>query len=250
MAFSERQFGRTGLTVSPLGLSAGMGSLAAREVERAYDRGIRTFYWGSYRAGRFGAGLREVAKRHRDEVTIIIQSYTRVREQGLARHLLISCHNRLTFPQYAADERYGGIMVRYNAVHPGAESEVFPALAAPRPGVACYTATRWGNLLDPAVLPSDEPPPRASDCYRFVLTHPAADLVMCAPRNGDDLDEALATLERGPMSDDELAWMKRVGAHVKKATAGRRSFNPVEIFDRLGGWLSSGKSAGLNSDLG
>lgn len=105
-----------------------------------------------------------------------------------------------------------------------------------------YTATRWGHLLDPAVLPSDEPAPRASDCYRFVLTHPAVDLAMCAPRDAADLDEALTTIERGPMSEDELAWMKRVGVHVKKATAGRRTFSPVEVLDRIGGWFSTDRS--------
>jgi aryl-alcohol dehydrogenase-like predicted oxidoreductase len=170
-----------------------------------------------------------------------------LRERGLARHLLISCHNRLTFARYASDERYGGIMVRYNAVHPGAETEVFPGLEDPKPGVASYTATRWGHLLDPTALPSDEPAPRASDCYRFVLTNPAVDICMCAPRSESDLDEALTTIERGPMSEDELAWMKRVGAHVKKATAGRRSYHPVELLDRMANWLTPTAKAGLDT---
>lgn len=286
MHFTSRTLGRTGLTVSPLGLASGGGTLPAREVERAFERGIRYFYWGTARSAQFGEGLRTVAQSHRDEIAIVVQTYTRaaslmrpsleralkklgtdhtdllllgwwnqpppqrildaalaLRERGLAKHLLISCHDRHTFATYANDPAYGGIMVRYNAVHPGAETEVFPTLPDPRPGVVSYTATRWGHLLDPTCLPSNEPAPRASDCYRFALSNPTVDVTCCAPRTAEDLDEALTTLERGPMTEDELAWMKRVGVHVKKATAGRRTFSPVETLDRVAGWFSPSPAA-------
>jgi aryl-alcohol dehydrogenase-like predicted oxidoreductase len=290
MPFSPRTLGRTGLTVSPLGLAPGRGTLPAREVERAFERGFRYFYWGTLRAKPFGEGLREVARQHRDEIAIAVQTYTRaaslmrmsveralrklsvdhaellvlswwneppparileaavgLRDRGLIRHLLISCHNRRTFARYADNPDYDALMVRYNAAHPGAETEVFADLPTPRPGIVSYTATRWGHLLDPAALPADEPPPRPSDCYRFVLTQPAVDIAMCAPRDADDLDEALATIERGPMSAEELAWMKRVGAQVKKSASAKRSFHPIEMLDRMNGWLSSGEQTGMNT---
>ena len=41
------------------------------------------------------------------------------------------------------------LMVRYNAAHRGAESEVFAALGANRQAIIAYTATRWGLLLKP-----------------------------------------------------------------------------------------------------
>src|SRR5688572_1706513 len=199
MTFQPRSFGRTGLVVSPLGLATGGGTLPSSEVERAYDHGFRSFYWGSLRSAPFGEGVRRVARSHRDDITVVVQSYTRIaslmrgsleralrqldidhadllllgwwnqppparildaavalRERGLARHLVISCHNRLTFARYLRDPVYDAIMVRYNAVHPGAETEVFPLLGEGRPGVISYTATRWGHLLDPSVLPLDE----------------------------------------------------------------------------------------------
>src|SRR5262245_15642924 len=77
MTFVPRPLGRTGLKVSALGLAPGGGSLGAPEVERAFDLGLNYFYWGSLRASAFGEGLRALAKRKRDEITIVIQSYTR-----------------------------------------------------------------------------------------------------------------------------------------------------------------------------
>jgi aryl-alcohol dehydrogenase-like predicted oxidoreductase len=292
MPFENRTLGRTGLPTSPLGLATGGGALPPREVERAFERGIRCFYFGSLRSASFAEGVRALVPRHREEMIVVVQSYTRaastmkmslqagmkklgvdrvdlfllgwwneppparildaaleLRERGLARHLMISCHNRKTFARYAADPSYGAIMVRYNAVHPGAEDDVFPGLPPQKPGVVSYTALRWGHLLDPKVLPANEPHPRASDCYRFVLTSPSVDLAMCAPRTAEELDEALASLERGPMSAEELAWMKRVGAHVKSATAGQRTFSPVEMLDRVAKWLSPRESAGLDTSV-
>ena len=289
MPFVRRKFGRTGLTVSPLGLATGQGSLPAEGVERAFERGITTFYWGSYRASAFAEGLKKVAQKNRDRIEIVVQSYSRaaclmrgsleralrklgtdstdvlllgwwnrepparildaaleLRQRGLARHLMISCHDRTTFATYAKNPAFGAIMVRYNAAHPGAETEVFPELGDSRPGVAAYTATRWGHLLDPAMVPNDEKKPTSADCYRFALTHPSVDLTMCAPRNMADLDVALTTIEAGPMSEDELAWMKRVGVHVKRAAAGSRTLNPVDALDRAMSYFSKSATSGAD----
>jgi aryl-alcohol dehydrogenase-like predicted oxidoreductase len=167
-------------------------------------------------------------------------------ERGKARHLMISCHNRPVFQALAANPSFGAIMVRYNAAHPGAEREVFPVLGEPAPGVVAYTATRWGTLLDRRLVPAADPVPRASDCYRFALTHPAVDVCLAGPRNSAELDEALAGLDRGPMSEDEIAWMKRVGAEVRaKAT---RSGNPaIRLVDRVLGRTPGGSQAQLGS---
>lgn len=165
----------------------------------------------------------------------ILEAAAREKERGRARHVMVSCHKRQTFRRYVDDPRYAAIMVRYNAAHPGAEREVFPDLAErpaeERPSVVAYTATRWGNLLDRTLLPVNERAPRGADCYRFVLTSPHVDLVLAGPANGAELDEALSALERGPMDDEELAWMKRVGAHVR-AHAPRGGSALVRALDR------------------
>ena len=128
-------------------------------------------------------------------------------------------------------------MVRYNAAHPGAETEVFPKLGLdtdkPSPAVIAYTATRWGDLINPALIPEGEPVPRASDCYRFALSHPSVQVCIAGPKDRSELDEALRALERGPMSADELAWMKRVGASVKQHA--RAHSGAVSLVDRVMG---------------
>lgn len=163
----------------------------------------------------------------------ILDAARALREQGLCKHLMISCHNRLAFERHAQIPGIDAIMVRYNASHPGAEIEVFPKLGAASPAVIAYTATRWGDLINPALTPEGEPTPRASDCYRFALSHPSVQVCMAGPANRAQLDEALAALERGPLSPDEDAWMRRVGAAVKRHA--RAHSGSVAVVDRLMG---------------
>jgi predicted aldo/keto reductase-like oxidoreductase len=77
-----------------------------------------------------------------------------------------------------------------------------------------FTATRWGKLLDPKKMPPGEKPPTAADCYRFVLSHPAVDVCMSGAKTLEQMRQNLAVLDTGPMSEDELARMRRIGDHV------------------------------------
>lgn len=171
----------------------------------------------------------------------IVDAALEIKAAGLARGILISCHRRPSFASFIDDPAYDGIMVRYNAAHPGAESEVFPHLSRRRPGVVAYTATRWRALLNPKYLPSNEPAPRASDCYRFVLTNPNVDVCLTGPSNAAELDEAMAALDRGPLSDDEMAWMRRVGQHVHRTANAQRFMKAVSAAERVldaANWVS------------
>lgn len=149
-----------------------------------------------------------------------IEAFEGLREAGKVRFLALSTHNRpllpsLFEPYRAGRSPYEIFMLRYNAVHRGAEKDVFPFVPdEPRPGMIAYTATRWGDLLDPKKMPAGETPPTASDCYRFALSHPAVDLVLCGPADRAQLLEGLRTLERGPLEADELARMRRIGDHI------------------------------------
>lgn len=251
--------GRTGLRVAPLGVSSSYG-LGEKDVERAFERGLNYFYWGSFRRGTFGRGITNIARRSREDLVIVVQTYTRVGalmgaslemalrrlkveytdvlllgwwnepvperileaaqklvDKGKARHLMVSCHHRPTFRLHAEDPRIGALMVRYNAGHPGAEEDVFPHLPTKRPGIVAYTATRWGSLLRADLVGPDLRTPTASDCYRFALSNPNVDMCLIGPRDGAELDEAMRALERGPLSDEEMAWMRQVGKRARNS---------------------------------
>jgi len=158
----------------------------------------------------------------------ILDAARRLKQQGKAKHLMVSCHHRPSFEAIARTADIDAIMVRYNAAHPGAERDVFPLLDGKDPGVLAFTATRWGSLLDPKLVPPGERVPRASDCYRFALGHPAVHATLAGPKDGAELDEAMAALDRGPMDAEELAWMKRVGAAVRGDAKAHRGMNAID----------------------
>lgn len=249
--------GRTGLSVSKLGLGASYGAPKHAYLE-AFERGVNYFYWGSRRRDDMGDALKEIIPQHREDLVLVVQSYARVAgwvlklsveralrnlgtdycdvlllgwyqsppgrmldvamelvEQGKVKHIALSGHNRPMFPTLVSDERIGIWHLRYNAVHRGAEREVFPSLngldRGARPGVVAFTVTRWGHLCDPKRTPKGEKTPTGTDCYRFALTDPHVDIAISGPSNDEQMQQALRALELGPMSADELLWMRRVG---------------------------------------
>ena len=145
----------------------------------------------------------------------LIQGAIRLKEKGLVSHLGLSGHNRKLFPKLAGEDIFDLFHIRYNAANRGAEEEVFPYLGKDnRPGIVSFTATRFGQLLDAVKVPAGEKVPSAADCYRFVLSHPSVDICMTGTRNAEQLKENLRMLESGPMSEEEMNWMRKVGDHV------------------------------------
>ena len=138
-----------------------------------------------------------------------------LKEKCLVHWLGVSAHNRLIFREYEKEKLFDIFHVRYNAAHRGAEKEVFPFLPeSDRPGTVSFTNTRWGGLLNPNNMPKGERPPRAADCYRFVLSHPDVDVAICGPNSMKQLTEDLEALEQGPMSEEERFRMCRIGDYV------------------------------------
>jgi aryl-alcohol dehydrogenase-like predicted oxidoreductase len=154
----------------------------------------------------------------------ILDAARRLKQRGLVRYLAVSTHNRSLVPAIAAGRDFDVIHFRYNAAHPGAETDIFPHLpAAGRPAMVSFTATSWRQLLGKGMLqgiagsrslPKGERVPTAADCYRFVLTRPEVDVCLTGPKDAAQLEHALEALRLGPMSADELAWMRRVGRAV------------------------------------
>ena len=139
-----------------------------------------------------------------------------MKAKGLCRYLAMSGHQRKLFPQMDADGQFDLFHVRYNAAHRGAEQEVFPHLQGDdRPGIVSYTATRWGQLLNPNKMPPTDTVPAPGDCYRFALSNPAVAVCLCGPKNVDQMRDALPALELGPLDGRDMERMKRIGDYVR-----------------------------------
>lgn len=138
-----------------------------------------------------------------------------MKTKGLYRYLAISSHNRRLFPHLAQHQIFDIFHLRYNAAHRGAETEIFDQLSdQQKPGIVSYTATRWGQLLNPKKNPRGEKPLTAGDCYRFVLSNQNVDICMCGPRDRSQMQEALRSLELGPLSEDEALRVRKIGDYV------------------------------------
>lgn len=149
----------------------------------------------------------------------LIARAQKIKAGGLCRFLAMSGHQRRLFPQMAADGIFDLFHVRYNPAHRGAEEDIFPHMTGgDRPGIVTYTATRWGQLLNPKKMPPGDAVPASSDCYRFVLSNPAVDVCMCGPRNLEQMRAALSSLELGPLGEEDMERMRRIGDYVHKHT--------------------------------
>jgi aryl-alcohol dehydrogenase-like predicted oxidoreductase len=246
MAFTHATLGKTGLSVHRLGLSATYRP-GKEAIHRAIDRGVNVFFaYGFDR--QMVRTLRDVFKGERERYVLATGAYNllvgypnlrrtlekrlrqfridyvdlflflgvmkpkqfpdkardelyRLREEGKLRFMGMSCHDRIFVGELVREGAIDVAMLRYNAAHRGAESEIFPYLAEHETGVVSYTATRWGYLLRrPRGWPKHGRVPTAGECYRFVLSQ--------------ELDDNLAALERGPLSEEDTQFMREFGDAV------------------------------------
>ncbi len=76
MGFERVTLGRTGLSVTPLGIASSYGTNEAM-VEEAVDRGVNYLYWGALRTKRMARGIRNVVRRKRDDLVIVAHTTSR-----------------------------------------------------------------------------------------------------------------------------------------------------------------------------
>jgi aryl-alcohol dehydrogenase-like predicted oxidoreductase len=185
---------------------ARFGSALAWSVERALRR-VGYDHADVLLLGFWNAGMRPR----------ILDAARTLQRRGLVNFVAVSSHNRPVAAALAASGEFAIVPLRYSAAHPGAERDVFPKLPAEnRPGIVSFTGTSWGQLMNPKYTPSGERTPTAIDCYRFVLSHPDVDVCATGPASADHVRQAIEARELGPLSQDELGWMRRVGVEVRR----------------------------------
>jgi aryl-alcohol dehydrogenase-like predicted oxidoreductase len=143
------------------------------------------------------------------------EELVRLREEGKIHAIGMSCHDRIFAGTLAAQGALDVFMIRYNAAHRGAEQDIFPNLSHYNPGIISYTATRWSYLLRrPKGWPKKGRIPTAGECYRFVLSNPHVHVCLTAPWNQRQLQENIDAVRQGPLSEDDMHFMKEFGDAV------------------------------------
>ena len=144
----------------------------------------------------------------------ILEKAEELRHKGLFRYLGISSHDRKLLAKLNEDSRFDILLVRYNAAHRGAERDLFPNLPSQKPGVIGFTAADYMKLSRSRKIPENEQRPSAGDCYRFVLSNPDIDMTVTSPWTRAQMRENLKETSKGPMSEEELEWMRCIGDKV------------------------------------
>ncbi len=169
-------------------------------------------------------------KMNLDPVDLLFQDYRKpmprkladrvqeLQQKGKIRFLGMSSHNRPLVGQILRGEVDGPadfLHVRYNAVHSGAEQDIFPCRSADnRPGIIVFTATCWRKLLKDKNMPEGERPLTAAECYRFVLSRPEVDICITAPKTTEQMEANMRALEDGPLTEEEMQRARRIGKHI------------------------------------
>ncbi len=147
----------------------------------------------------------------------VLNGALKLKEKGITRFIGVTGHNRKLFPRLDEQGDLDVFHVRYNAVNRGAETDVFPHLKEKnRMGVVVFTATRWGQLLKQKRMPEGERALTAPECYRFVLSNPHVDVCMSGPSTLEQMRENLTVLDQGPLSEEEMMRIKKIGDFLYK----------------------------------
>jgi len=155
----------------------------------------------------------------------VADSLLRLKQEGKIKAIGTSIHDRQRAGRLALDSEIDLFMIRYNAKHPGAEQDIFPYLEKRNPAVVSYTALAWGQLIRPLKkieMPNwpgqdrvEVPPLTPELCYRFVLSNPHVHLVLTGPKNSEQLKQNFKAVQQGPLTMEELNWIRQYGKVVK-----------------------------------
>jgi hypothetical protein len=268
--------------IGPIALASSYG-LPGREVERAFERGVTSFFWGALRRRDFGAALRRIARRA--PVKIAVQTFAR--RAWLVRPSVEIARRRLGVdvldvlglgywdappPRALVDAALelrargivGSVVVSCHARSTFAALVADPAYDAV---MVRYNAAHPGAERDvfPLAIAAKKPviaytatcwgalvgcagggAPSGADCYRFARSHPAVLACLAGPKDGAELDGVLEAIARGPMDEAERAWMLRAGAQLR---ADQRTRPPRRVWDDVLDIVRELRARGLTEDL-
>jgi hypothetical protein len=128
--------------------------------------------------------------------------------------------------------------VRYNAIHRGAEVDVFPHLSPDRRSLCYNFKSTSGNGTNADFaglgLGADYWQPHVTDAYRYVLRHPEVDGLLCALPTARAVSDLARAIARGPLDEDEIEYMSDLG-HLLAKRAKLNVTPPTDVGPELRG---------------
>jgi aryl-alcohol dehydrogenase-like predicted oxidoreductase len=141
-----------------------------------------------------------------------------------ARAIGTSFHDRAAALAGIRDNRLDIAFVRYNPDHPGAAKDLFPHLhsSCPRNGrnrgrktartllfnfKSTFGYVPPGEMEEMGLHGSAYWHPEITDHYRFALSRPEIDGLLMAPNTPEQLHELAQALKRGPLTEEEQAYL-------------------------------------------
>jgi hypothetical protein len=143
-----------------------------------------------------------------------LQVYLDHRRKGFlnARAIGATFHDRAAALTAIYDECLDIALIRYNPDHAGARRDVFPHLPGKR-STLLFNFNSTFHSIPPQQLEAmglntaDYWHPEITDYYRFALSRPVIDGVLMAPRTPEELQALAAALARGPLTEEEEAYL-------------------------------------------
>jgi len=101
--------------------------------------------------------------------------------------------------------------IRYNPIHTGANLDLFPYLKRPTSTLLYNFKSTVGSLATERYaalgLNDDYWQPKVTDYYRFALTRPEIDGLLCSPSTPQEVEALASALEEGPLNEEEEKYL-------------------------------------------
>jgi aryl-alcohol dehydrogenase-like predicted oxidoreductase len=156
-----------------------------------------------------------------------LQGAERLATAGRVRAIAATLHARRAALTAYNDRLVAAAFMRYNPAHPGARNDLFPAVAAASPTLLYNFNSTFGWPDDKAwqklALDDEYWRPQITDYYRFALSRPELDGLLCALTTPAEVEALAAALELAPLSADEQQYL----IDLAELAAGKATLEPA-----------------------
>jgi predicted aldo/keto reductase-like oxidoreductase len=141
----------------------------------------------------------------------------RLKKMGAVRYIGASFHSLALAQQWLSSPLLDVVMVRHNMAHRSAQSQIFNQLTPNMPdrsGIVTFksTGSHSGSLwLPPEGLPQGCWVPEVPDLYRYSLSQNCVDVCLTGLSNRQEIDAAVAAIERGRLTNAEITYLNAYG---------------------------------------